>query len=280
MRLCLAAAVLLLLACGGGRDATFTRIVQFSAVEKLQQADGFIYFTEGSALKRVAIKNGLVESLLPNGVVDFAVTNGHVFAATTDGVMHQSTTGEPEKVSPHKALSIAADGHGVSWLTCTTVTHASLDGVIASVNPVLGQCGNANTRLTLDSSTAYGQSADGIWWASRSGGPIKYFSTRQCNRVGAGGGWFYCATLESLSRLGPLTGQDEEILTGQVRDFAIGASRIYAARDSELVSMPRDGSSVAVLGTYAAISAVALDSEHVYIVNTESGLGLLLSTAL
>src|SRR5262245_4775356 len=117
--------------CGSGRDPGFYRIVQFSAVDKLQLADKWVYLAEDDGLKRVEKAGGKpLEVVYPGTVVDFAAVPGHLYAATPSGVVHFSiaaagTVSAPTPVSPDNALAIAADKNGVSWVTCTALTHAA-----------------------------------------------------------------------------------------------------------------------------------------------------------
>lgn len=273
-------------ACGPGRDTTFHRIKEISAVTKLEVAEGWIYFVEGGALKRVAKTGGDIEVITQTGVVDFAATKGHLYAATVaNGVLSSDipltgVVGAGVSISSDVALAIAADQNGVSWVTCSTVTHAALDGTAQTSAAVPGTCLNSSTRLALDSSTAYGVNGSGEWYASRSGGPTKTFGSLPCQRIAAGGGWVYCAdTTNGLKRIDPLNRTVEDVFAGQVRTFAIGELRLYAAVGEDLVSSPRNSTRTDVLGTYSKISAIALDSAAVYFVNTEGDRGLLLSTA-
>src|SRR5262249_39389094 len=133
--------------------------------------------------------------------------------------------------------------------------------------------------MTIDSSTAYGSAASGDWYASRSGGPVTLFGSVPCTRVAAGGGWLYCMS-DGLRKLQPLSQEVETAIEGDVRDFVLSPKNIYASVGEDLEAVPRSGGNGYVLGTYASISAVTVDDQSVYFVNTDSNLGLLLSTAL
>ena len=237
------------------------------------------------ALKRFAKNGGALEVLVPMGVVDFDATDGHAYAATQlMGVQHVEipSTGAMTigTLSGEAALAIAADEHGVSWVTCSTLTHASLDGASQIREPVTGTCANQATRLALDSSTAYGINGQGQWYASRSGGPIAGLASEKCSRLEAANGWLYCSHRDTgLRRFSPRTKDIELVIDGQVHTFAVGPSRIYAGVGQDLVANPRNTAQQEVYGTYAAISAITLDSKDVFFVNTEGNLGLLLRTA-
>jgi hypothetical protein len=272
--------------CGPGRDPAFFRIVQFSAVDKLQLAGSSIYFEEGDGLKRIDKAGGMVQVIHSGKVTDFAVATGHAYAATEEGVRHYTVAGNGifsggELVSSDAALAIAADDNGVSWVTCTTLTHAAPGGTGQLSVPIPGTCAGTGTRLALDSSTAYGVSGKGEWYAARSGGPVTLFANEPCKLLAAGGGWLYCGNgAAGLVRFSPVRREVEQVLQGEVHSFAIGEARIYAGIGEDLVSSPRNSTQVEVLGTYADISAIALDSTSVYFVNTEGSLGLLLRTSL
>jgi hypothetical protein len=194
MRLQLLVLSLVAVACGPGRDPKFTSIVQFSAVDKLQMADAFIYYPEFGVLKRVAKTEGAMPQIVhPSGVLDFAVAPGHAYAVTPSGVLHfaLATNGlisAPTTISTDGPLAIAADRYGVSWATCSRLTHARPDGTEPIVEPMPGGCSLDGLQLTLDSSTAYGVDARGEWYASRSGGPITPFANEPCERIAAAGG--------------------------------------------------------------------------------------------
>ncbi|MBL8949864.1 MAG: hypothetical protein JNK82_03745 [Myxococcaceae bacterium] len=273
-------------ACSPGRDPQFIRIVQFSAVDKLQLADAWVYFAEGDGLKRVekAAKTPMVETLLASTVTDFAVVPEHIYVATPSGVVHLPITtmgvGQAASLSNDNALAIAADKAGVSWVTCTSLTHAAPDGSAQVTVPVAGMCAGAATQLVLDSSTAYGVSGRGEWYASRSGGSVTWFANEPCKHIAAAGGWLYCANeAAGLTRFSPIRPEVEQVLNGNVRAFAVGEARIYAGVGADLISSPRNSTQVDVLGTLAQISSIAVDAANVFFVNTEGNLGLLLRTA-
>ena len=271
--------------CGPGRDPSFHRVVQFSAVGKLAIAGNHVYFAEDRALKRVGKQGGAVEIITPVDVNDFAAAAGHVYAATTGGIDHHAlatagTIASTRQISTDAALAIAADATGVAWVTCSTVVIAASDGSGQIRVPLTRPCSNANTRLALDSSTVYGMDAMGQWLMSRAGGSFKPIANERCQRIEAGGGWLYCSDREmGLRRFTTRVNEVESVLDGQVHAFAIGATRIYAGMGQDLISSPRNTRTQEVLGTYAAISAIALDEKDVFFVNTEGPLGLLLRTA-
>ncbi len=272
-------------ACGSNRDPMFYRIVQFSAVSKLELGGGHVYFSEGNQLKRVPKAGGPIETVVMAGVADFAATDGHVYAATNAGVVHLTLqTGggivSTDTLSSEPALAVAADANGVTWVNCSAVTSAALDGSNQVRTPLPGPCANQLTRLAIDSSTVYGMNTAGQWYTSRSGGEVKPLAAEKCSRLEAAGGWLYCSDRDfGLRRFSPRTKDVELVIDGQVHTFSIGESRIYAGVGQDLVSSPRNTSRQEVLGTYAAISAIALDASDVYFVNTEGNLGLLLRTA-
>jgi hypothetical protein len=281
--------VLALAACGPG-DRKFTSLFNLTAIDKIALADTSVYFVESQALKRVP-KTGLAdggtsEVLVTSGVVDFAATEGHLYLATSSGVHHlevfsSGMVGPPVKLSDDAALAIAADGNGVSWVGCSTLTHAALDGSNMRSVAVPGTCVKAATLLALDSSTAYGVNGGGEWYASRSGAPPTSFGTETCSSLAAAGGWVYCGdSARGLRRMLPLEGTVEEVFAGSVRAFAISESSVYASVGEDLVASPRNTTRYDVLGTYAAISAIALDTDAVFFVNTLSDRGLILSTSL
>lgn len=285
MRLGLLLTFVVLSACGPNRDTSFTRIVQFSAVGKLVVAGDHVYFNEMGGLKRVPKKGGAIEVVTSTSVIDYAATAGHVYAATPSGVLHfalssSGAVASMSTLSNDAPLAIAADANGVSWVTCSALNNAALDGSGLSTTTFSAPCANNATRLTLDSSTVYGISGQGQWYASRSGGALVKLANEKCSRIEAAGGWLYCSDqAEGLRRFSPWTNDIEMVLAGQVHTFAIGESRIYAGIGQDLVASPRNTSTQDVYGTYAAISAIALDGSDVYFVNTEGNLGLLLRTA-
>ncbi|MBK7861183.1 MAG: hypothetical protein IPJ65_21735 [Archangiaceae bacterium] len=275
-----------LAACGPGRDPTFKHIIELSAVTKLQLGDKSVYFVEAQALKRVAKKGGDAEVILASGVVDFAATNGHVFAATTSGIVHLAVASDgalsaPTTVSSAPALAIAADGNGVSWASCSALTHAALDGSAQRSVSLSGGCAGATVHLTLDSSTAYGVDSRGEWYASRSGSAAKHFATETCSSIEAAGGWLYCGdAARGLRRIYPFGGTVEVLFPGTVRAFDISDAKVYASVGQDLVSSPRNTARYEVIGTYATISAIAVDTDALFFVNTTQDRGLMLSTAL
>lgn len=283
MRHCSLALILSLAACGPPRE--FARVVQFSAVGKLVIGGSYAYFSEDRALKRVRKSGGAIEFIVPADVVDFAASTGHVYAATNGGLFH-ITLNADESVAMSTTLtdepivSVAADGAGVSWLTCSSVTHAAPDGTNPIRVTTTRPCGmGGTTRIVLDSSTVYGMDPMGQWMTSRAGGPITPLANEKCQRIEAGGGWLYCSDRDAgLRRFSPRVKEVELVLDGQVHTFALGAVRIYAGVGQDLISSPRNTSTQEVLGTYAAISAIVLDDKDVYFVNTEGNLGLLLRT--
>lgn len=283
MRLTLAAVLLCLSACEAQRE--FTRVVQFTAVTKLVLGGNHVYFSEDRALKRVAKTGGAIEVLVTADVVDFAAATGHAYAATNAGLLHvtlatNGTVAMTTTLTNEPVISVAADGAGVSWLTCTAVTHAAHDGSNPIRVPTTRPCGmGGTTRITLDSSTVYGMDPMGQWMSSRAGGPITPLANEKCQRIEAGGGWLYCSDRDAgLRRFSPRVKEVELVLDGQVHTFALGATRVYAGVGQDLISSPRNTSTQEVLGTYAAISAIVLDEKDVYFVNTEGNLGLLLRT--
>lgn len=280
-RPCLAL-LLALAACGPTRDTSFNRIVQFSAVKKLQVLGGYVYFFESTGFERVQAKGGAnVEPLFTNGGIhDFSVVTGAAYVASDNGLFRVPTTmGAPQtQLTSEKTVAVAADDNGVSWLTCTQLNHAALDGT-QRVSTPLDSC-NGDATLAIDSSTAYGGGASGDWYASRSGGPVKKFGSLTCKKVMPGAGWVYCIS-NGLRRIDPMTGELQVVLEGDVRDFTLSPSHVYAATGQDLDSQPRSGGQgPTVLGTYANITSVAVDDQSLYFVNTDADLGLLLSTAL
>ena len=283
MRHCSLALVLCLAACESPRE--FTRIVQFTAVTKLVLGGNHVYFSEDRALKRVAKGGGPIEILPATDVVDFAAATGHVYAATAGGLLHitlntNGSVATSTAFTNEPVISVAADGAGVSWLTCSAVTHAALDGSNPIRVPTTRPCGmGGTTRIALDSSTVYGMDQMGQWMSSRAGGPITPLANEKCQRIEAGGGWLYCSDRDAgLRRFSPRVKEVELVLDGQVHTFALGTTRLYAGVGQDLISSPRNTSTQEVLGTYAAISAIVLDEKDVYFVNTEGNLGLLLRT--
>jgi len=277
----------LLLACPSGRDPSFFRIVQFSAVDKLQLADAWVYFAEGDGLKRVekAAATPMVQMVHMGPITDFAVVPGHVYIAGPQGIGHypimpNGMLGAPGNISSDTALAIAADKTGVSWVTCSTLTHATPDGTGQITVPMPGPCAATSTQLVLDSSTAYGVAGKGEWWASRSGSDVVFFANEPCQQIAAAAGWLYCANgPQGLTRFSVVRKEVEQVLNGDVHAFAVGESRIYAGMGADLVSSPRNSTQVEVLGTLASISAISVDAANVFFVNTEGNLGLLLRTS-
>jgi hypothetical protein len=276
-----AALLLTATACGPARDPTFTSIVQFSAVKKLQVMAGYVYYFEATGFKRVPTGGGMVEPLFTNGTVhDFSVVTGYAYVASDDGLYRIPTAmgAAVMTITQEKVVAVAADDFGLSWLTCLQLNHAALDGT-QKISTPLGSC-NGDATLALDSSTAYGSGASGDWFASRNGDPIHHFSTLSCSKVTAGAGWVYCIS-NGLQRINPLTGDAEMVMDGDVHDFTLSPSNLYTAVGPDLDSQPRSGGvGPTVLGTYASISAVAVDDQLLYFVNTAADMGLLLSTAL
>jgi hypothetical protein len=281
---------LLLLACGPARDTSafgpsgFFTITQFSAVSKLQLDAKHIYYLEDGQLSRVPKAGGTGAPLDTTTVRDFAATVGHVYSALAGAVMHftvdeKAMLGKGVQIGSGAAV-IAADSHGVTWLECGRLTHARPDGSDQSTTPYSGECTPGEVKLVLDASTAYVQNKTGLWWASRSGGTMHAFGSRTCGQLAAAGGWLYCSTDAGLIRINPLTSRSEDVLTGEVRAFALSASTVYVALGQDLVASPRNTSNMAVYGTQSAISVLAVDDGAVYLVNTDKGLGRLLSTAL
>ncbi len=287
MRSTLLVLLLSVAACGSGRDPSFFRIVQFSAVEKLQLADAWVYFAEGDGLKRVekAAAAPAVQMVHMGVVTDFAVVPGHVYVAGPMGIVHYTIASNgmlagPTPISSENVLAISADKSGVSWVTCTSLTHATSDGTGPISVAMPGPCAGTGTQLVLDSSTAYGINGKGEWYASRTGGPVTAFANEPCKQLAAAGGWLYCANAASgLVRFSPVRKEIEQVLLGDVHTFAVGESRVYAGVGADLVSSPRNSTQVEVLGTLASISAISLDTANVFFVNTEGNLGLLLRTA-
>jgi hypothetical protein len=272
-------ALLALVACGPSRDPSFNRIVQFSAVKKIQASANFIYTFESTGLERVPTTGGSLETMFSDdGVNDFSVIPSGAYVATNNGlVLVDLSTHGHQTLFAEKTVAVAADQFGVTFLTCNALNHAALDGSQRISTP-LDSC-NGDSKLAIDSSTAYGSNADGDWFASRSGGPISIFGNTPCFRVVAGGGWMYCGSA-GLKRINPLTQDVETVVDGDVHDFTLSAESIYLSVGTDLDSMPRGGGNLYVLGTLADISAVDVDDKLVYFVNTDSNLGLLLSTAL
>lgn len=277
----------MLVACGPGRDPSFFRIVQFTAVEKLQLADAWVYFKEDMGLRRVekAAATPMVQPVHLGAVTDFAVAPGHAYVAGPAGITHypimpNGTLGAPTPISSDTALAITADKTGVSWVTCTTLTHALPDGSGQLTVAMPGPCAGPATRLVLDSSTAYGINGKGEWYAARTGGDVTPFANEPCKQLAATAGWLYCSNgPQGLVRFSPVRKEVEQVLNGDVHAFAVGESRIYAGVGADLISSPRNSTQVDVLGTLAAISAISLDAANVFFVNTEGNLGLLLRTA-
>ena len=279
-------ALLSLVACGPGRcpdpNNCFTSIVQFSAVTKLQVSSGFVYFHEAGGFERVSVDGGTIENLLTDETVhDFAVTSGFAYVATDTGLVRldtTNTTGQHQQLSTDKTVGVAADANGVAWLSCASLNQSNLDGS-ARTQTKLDSCSDPSV-LAIDSSTVYGSAASGNWYASRSGGALTLFGSEPCKRVLAGGGWMYCnPNTGGLERIDPLSGEVQDLMQGDVHDFALSPANLYVATGTDLDAQPRGSGNGSILGTYANISSVAVD-DKVYFVNTQADLGLLLSTPL
>jgi hypothetical protein len=280
------AAVLSAFSCGPGRDPTFNRLVQFSAVTKLRIASGQVYFTEAGVFERVPVTGGTVEVITVggSGVADFAVVDDTGYLATSTGVFKVDLTDitiPAVQLSSEIATAIDADENGVSWLGCNALVSAQPDGsglLRTTLDPTICLAG---AQVALDTSTVYGGDTTGLWYASRSGGAITRITAASCTRMLAGAGWLYCAGASNLVQINPLTGLYQTAVNNSVRDFALSPDRLYGADDTNLFSQARTASTgEEVLGAYADISSVAVDDTSCYFVNTSGSLGLLLSTAL
>jgi hypothetical protein len=284
MRFVLLAAAVLATACGPQHcpdpNSCFKTVGQFSALTKLQVAANFVYFYEAAGFERVPVAGGTAETLLSDTTVrDFAVVTNFAFVATDTGLVRIDTGSGigHTSLSSEKTLAVAADDTGVAWLTCTALNQAGLDGSQLRSTPVT-ECGAS--ALTLDGSTVYGSDDVGLWYASRSGGAINRYSELQCSRMQPGGGWVYCLFNNGLIRVDPLQQVSEQVMDGNVHDFALSAQNIYAGVDTDLDAIPRNGGGPVIYGTIANITAVAVDSTSCYLVNSSADMGRLLSTPL